>query len=248
MENPVNEEVKTKRQMLDERLKNRYPDKDFSDEESFYGQISDDYDDYDKRIEGYEERERKITDMFAKDPRSAAFLSDWHNGEDPEIAMIRRHGEENFRAALDDPEKLDAIAEANKEYVERVAKEKELEEKYKANIQESLQLLEKMKEEKGLDDEQMDAAVDFLIAIGNDAILGKFSAENLELALKALNYDKDVAEAAEEAEVRGKNAKIEEKLRKRESGDGIPALSGKPGGAMEQPKASSIFDVARGAQ
>ena len=40
-----------------ERLKAKYPDKEYVDEEAVYGQINDDYDDYDNRIGEYE-RER----------------------------------------------------------------------------------------------------------------------------------------------------------------------------------------------
>ena len=37
-----------------ERLKAKYPDKEYVDEEAVYGQINDDYDDYDNRIGEYE--------------------------------------------------------------------------------------------------------------------------------------------------------------------------------------------------
>ena len=47
METGKNEQVKGKRELLTERLRNKYPEKDFSDEENLFGQISDDYDDYD---------------------------------------------------------------------------------------------------------------------------------------------------------------------------------------------------------
>ena len=39
-----NKQVKSKRQSMTERLQSRYPEKDFSDEESFFCQIYDDYD------------------------------------------------------------------------------------------------------------------------------------------------------------------------------------------------------------
>ena len=37
--------------------------------------------------------------------------------------MIRKFGDD-FKAALEDPEKQEALAAANKEYAERIAKEK----------------------------------------------------------------------------------------------------------------------------
>ena len=96
MANVKNQQVTSKREAFNERLRSRYPDKSFEDEEALFGQISDDYDEYDKNIAGYQEREKAFVDMFNKDPRSAAFLQDWRNGEDPEVALIRRHGKETI--------------------------------------------------------------------------------------------------------------------------------------------------------
>lgn len=45
---PNNEVVKSKRDLAMERIKAKYPDKSFDDDEAFFGQINDDYDDYDK--------------------------------------------------------------------------------------------------------------------------------------------------------------------------------------------------------
>ena len=104
-----NKEVKSKRQSMTERLQSRYPDKDFTDEESFFGQISDDYDDYDKNIAGYKEREKAFSDMFTSDPRSARFLTDWRNGQDPVVGLIRQFGTD-IKAAIDDPERQEQIA------------------------------------------------------------------------------------------------------------------------------------------
>ena len=44
--------------------------------------------------------------------------------------------------------------------------------------------------------------------------------------MKAINHDSDVEIAGHEGEVRGKNTKIEENLRKQKKGDGIPNIDG----------------------
>jgi hypothetical protein len=64
--------------------------------------------------------------------------------------------------------------------------------------------------------------------------MGKFSAETLRMIVKAQNHDQDVATAAEEAEIRGRNTKIDEKLRQAKKGDGTPQLAG--ANAPAQPK------------
>ncbi|MBQ9203480.1 MAG: hypothetical protein IJ155_04470 [Prevotella sp.] len=225
-----NKQVKSKRQSMTERLQSRYPEKDFSDEESFFGQISDDYDEYDKNIAGYQEREKAFSDMFTSDPRSANFLTNWRKGGDPVVELIRQFGTD-IKEVIDDPERQEEIAAANKEFVERVAKEKELEDTYQQNLKASLQGIEELQSNGGLSDDDIDAAMSLLVSIANDAVVGKFSSESIKMALMAIHHDADVNAATEEGVVQGKNTKIEEKLRKPKQGDGTSPLGGSNGGS-----------------
>lgn len=226
---PNNTEVKSNRERYTERLKAKYPDREFADDEALFGQINDDYDGYDKELSGYKEREKALSDLFASNPQSAAFLTDWRKGEDPIIGMVRKFGDD-FKAALEDPEKQEALAAANKEFAERIAQEKEYEGEYQKNLDETLTTLETMQQEEGLPDEDIDSAMDFLVGIVRDGIMGKFTRESIEMAIKAIRHDSDVEAAGHEGEVKGRNSKIEEKLRKAGKNDGTADLAGKNGG------------------
>lgn len=239
-----NNEVKSRRERHIERLRKKYPEKKFEDDEEIYGQISDDYDQYEQELDGYRGREKSLSDMFAADPRSAQFLTDMHNGTDPVLGLVRNFGVE-IKDVLDDPEMQDKIAEANKEYVERVANSKKLDDEYEKNMDATLETLRQFQSERGMTDEQIDQVVEFLLGVVRDGVMGKFSNETLDMACKALNYDADVAAAGEEGEVAGRNAKITEKLRKSKQGDGTAPLGGKNGQGMSAPrKSESMFDLA----
>lgn len=229
---PTTTEVKSNREKYTERLKAKYPDKEFADDEALFGQINEDYDGYDKELGGYREREKAMSDLFASNPRSAAFLTDWRKGEDPIVGLVRKFGDD-FKAALEDPEKTEALAEANKEYAERIAQETEYEEQYQKNIAETLSTLEQMQTEENLSDDDIDKAMDFLMLVIRDGLLGKFTADTIRMALKAINHDADVEEASHEGEVKGRNTKIEEKLRKGSKTDGTADLAGKNGGGTK---------------
>ena len=71
---------------------------------------------------------------------------------------MKRFGPE-LQEALQDPEKQEQLAVAQKEYLERVTKEKELEEQYQENLSASLTELDKVQEELGLTDEKSDEAL-----------------------------------------------------------------------------------------
>lgn len=242
-----NKEVISRRDQHLKRLRSKYPEKKFEEEEEIFGQISDDYDQYEQELGEYKGREKTLSDMFAADPRSAQFLTDMHRGEDPVLGLVRNFGAE-IKDVLDDPDKQEEIAKANKEYVERVAKNNQLKEEYETNLGKSLETLRQYQAENGLSDEEIDEVMNRIISVINDGVLGKFAPETIDLFLKGINHDSDVANANEEGEVAGRNAKITENLRKRQQGDGTMPLGGRngqPGNGT--PNERSIFEVAQDA-
>ena len=232
--------------MLNERLQTRYPDLNIADDEAVSERIGADYDDMEGQLNGYRDRETRLTELMSNNPRAALFISDMAKGADPMTAWIERLGSENIMELLNDPEKREAYAEANRKYVERVAEEKRLEEEYEKNLAESLANLRQFQQERGLSDEQIDAAYDLVTKIGIDAINGKVSVESVDMALKALHHDVDVESAREEGEVAARNQKIVEQRRRAKSGDGVRVLGGANNVAEEQlPKRKSIIQMAR---
>lgn len=227
-----------------ERLRKKYPEKKFEDDEEIYGQISDDYDQYEQDIDRYKKDEKALSDMFNADPRSAQFLADMHNGEDPVVGLVRRFGVE-IRDAIDDPEMQEKIAAANKEYLERVAKSKQYDEEYTTNFDASLDTLNEYKESHGMADEEIDAVYAAMVEVVRDGVMGIFKPETIDMFVKALNHDMDVTTAGEEGRVAGRNEKIVEGLRKADKGDGTAPLSGKNSGPQAgQRHAPNIFDLA----
>lgn len=231
MEDIENKDVKTKRQLLEERLRTKYPDKDFADEESLYGTVIDDFDDYDGRINKYNEVDSKMSEKFTNNPALGGLMVDVLGGKDPIVSVIERYGED-LREYLDDPDKREELAEANKKYVERVSKEKELEAEYERNLQESIKIADEVQSAGEYTDEQVNEAFNMILVDAQNAILGKIDATMLETKLKGLNHDVDVQEAAQEAEIRGKNTKIEAKKKSLKEEQGMPAvLQGKSSAA-----------------
>jgi hypothetical protein len=237
-------QVKSKRDQFGERLKKKYPNKEYADDEALFGQINDDYDEYDNKLNGYAERENKLVDMFNKDRNSAQFITDMAQGKDPWVSLINRIGIDGVKELLEDPSNMDKFAASNKEYVDRMAKQKGLEEEWKKNMQTTLAMLEQKQKELGLTDEQIDAASDWIKEVTNDAVIGIIKPETIDMALKAINHDADIEQASAEGEIRGKNAKVEATLRKPQRTDGVPKLAGSNNAPAPQKSKGSIFDIA----
>ncbi len=229
---PGNNTVKSKRDIAMERMRSKYPDRSFDDDEALFGQINEDYEDYDKRIAESSDREKAFSDMFTSNPKSARLMMEWKDGKDPVASLIRIYGKEDILAAIEDPERLDAIEQANKEFADKVAQNDEYEAQYEKNLPESLKAIDEWASKEGVSDDVIDKAVTALSKLCGDFILGKITPESIKMILKAQNYDADVEQAQIEGEVAGRNAKIEEKLRKGKKGDGTVILDGKNGKAI----------------
>lgn len=243
------EQPKSKREQTLERLRKKYPETDFKDEDSVFGKINEDYAEHENQLNQYKEREGRITDLFSKDPRSAQFIVDMAKGKDPWLAIIERLGIDGITDIMNDPTKQEEYAKANEAYVQRLAKEKTLEEEYQKNFAESMDLLERIQQERKLGDDTIDAAMELVIRIANEAIVGKFTEETIGMALNAITHDADVENANSEGVIAGRNAQIEEKLRKPKAGDGIPHLAGSNNNpAPQEKRGHTIFDYANAAK
>lgn len=170
-------------------------------------------------------REKALADMLAADPRSGAFLNNWRNGSDPVVELIRQFGKE-IRQALDNPELHDRIAQANREYMERIAAEKALAKEFADNMSRSLEMLDNKCERDGIDDTTIERAWEWLRKVTDEGIRGIVSEETIGMAIKAVNHDADVASADREGELRGRNATIATHLKRTEAADGTLAAHG----------------------
>lgn len=233
------------------RLKQRYPDMDFADDESMYSRIHDDYDEYDEQIkgheaalEGYKANEDTLTKLFTNDKRSARFLVDMADGKNPFVRLVEEMGIDGVTDMFENPDYADELAEANQKYVERMVEGDRLKSEFETNLRESLGVLEQIQSERGLSDEVADQVVEELYRMATEALAGKFTRESIEAALKALNYDNDVAQAGAAGELKGRNHKIRETLRKPTAGGGdtVPMLGGS-NNAPKSAKGKSLFQL-----
>ena len=233
---PDNNPVKSKRDTTMERMKAKYPDRSYEDDEVLFGQINDDYDEYDKKLAESQGREKAFSDMFHSNPKSARLMMEWKDGKDPVASLIRIYGKEEILAAIEDPARLEAIEEANKEFAERVAKNDEYDAQFEKNFPESCKAVDDWAAANGISEEAIDKAGAMLAEISANFICGKFTPETFDMLIKAQNYDADLEQAQLEGEVAGRNSKIEEKLRKGKKGDGTVALDGRGGSVNNKPK------------
>lgn len=224
------QKVKRDRKSVSDRLATRFPERNFDADDDFYGQIYDDYDEMDRlksSNDKYLENSKKLTDLFNSDPESADFLLNWRdNGGGILGNLVRTYGVDRLREALDDPEKMEELSKQNKEYLEKVAEDKKLDDEYSQNLPKALAAADEAINSGTLSEEDFNKAVTSLQDKMIRFIKGNWTMDDIQSELKSLNHDTDVATASEQGEIRGRNANIQEKTKRRSQGDGTANLGG----------------------
>ena len=101
------------------------------------------------------------------------------------------------------------------------------------NLPVSLDELDAALAELGCDTETADKAFAMFADIQRDAIVDKVTKDTWIMFLKGIMHDGDVEEASHVAEVKGRNAKIEEKLKAGKKADAMPPSLG-GGGSLDE--------------
>ena len=219
------------RDKFNARMKAKYPDKEFADDEELFGQIDSDY----ETADGHAKTIDALNEMLADDPRSATFIQNWREHKDPLYALVEEYGEELVKGWIEEGKK-EEIAKANQRYLDRIANNKKLDDLILQNENESQAIVDQKKAEVG--EETVTKAMDFIKDIYINCLTGKVTPEMLDMAIQSVNHDQDVAQAQAEGEVKGRNEQIGQKVRKAKQGDGVPNINGGSAAQMPKPKKS----------
>lgn len=220
---------------LKQRTGKRHEGQSYETDDDYYRQMRADADEDDEYISNYRKNEEAVNNLFASDPRSADFWEEWKRNPDrnPVAYMIRIYGTDGIREALDNPQFADEFEAANKEFLERKAKDKKHHEDVEANLDKALDMSEAYAQKTGITVEEADQLLQDILDRGERICNGEVTEEDLDWANKAKNYDASVEQAGMEGETRGRNTKIREQLRKG-TGDGMPSLGGTAASAQQQ--------------
>lgn len=241
MEKADNQTVSTSRERWRERLTKRYPDRQFVGQDGTDAQdvIDDSLDEmfgeYESRENEYNTHSKRLNDLFASDPRIGSLFMRWAEGGNIMEHLIEDFGDE-FLDALGSEEGKVKFLDAQNKWLDKMSKNKAVEEEAQANFQKSIEALNAFQEEHNLTDDEAIAVFDKVHKIGTDMVRGIYEPDSFLLAYNAINHDKDVNAARAEGELAGKNAKIKERMR---GGSELernlpPALNGQGMGAAER--------------
>ena len=202
---------KTNKDKYREGFAQRNPDIDINDEEAVYGRMNEGADE----LARYKEMNDNFNRSVSQSPLFTDMLMASQNNPnfDPFVFMMEHGGVENFEDAIQDPEYLSKLAEANKKSLERQAKDKEIKDRFEKNIGPSLEGIHAKAKEMGHTPEQEQQVFQAYYDAAFNATDGIYSPDVYELFAKGLNFDKAVEDARNEGVADGLNRKVNDTLR-----------------------------------
>lgn len=216
---------------------------DYDDDEALFGRIESRMKSDREALDKSRKYEQDLSDMLSGDGRSAAFLQSMASGENPVIALVRQYGTAILDAASD-PEMMEQLAKASDEWLEKQANDELFVKDSKKKWTESLEALDEVQDSKGWSDAQVEQALADLLDLADNASRGDISADVIEMLIKARGYDEAVLSASREGEVKGRNAKISEKLKKQDGTDGVSHFGGGGKTAPANKRSKNLLDLA----
>ena len=237
------ESKKSNKSRLVGRYGSRQPDRDWEDETGFEdlaGFAADE-------LEKLDADNKRLADLYAKDPRFAGLMNHAANGGNILDYLLDAYGSD-FADALNGDEGRKKLSDRKKKEAEDDERRKKDDEEYNANTAQSEKDFGAIKEQYGLSDEELADIYHGMRQAARDVAFNKFSPDALERYIKGGRYDKDVAGAREEGQIAGKNERARRELRSSAKKPGeMPNLEGSGGIARESKakakRATGMFGV-----
>lgn len=229
-----------------ERLRGRYPDVTPQSDQEWDDLAERAYGEDEVKIKNFEDNNKVIQDLLDSDKDLASVVSEMIvNGTpfraavakffDPE-SLVAKEGDDDYEYYQKSAEERRKMGQA---FRERGAQKR-------ANEKDAYDNIDKFAEKHAMEAAEKQAFIDFVNELYDDLSVLKLSSKTLEKLYKAMTYDEAVAEAAETAEIDGKNQAIEAaRVKKNEAtaGDGVPTPQGGSAPApTPRPRRKTIFD------
>lgn len=222
----------------------KYPEKTYSSDEEFDGMLADHLEASDARIEKLEGAEQTFRSVAMNHPELLDMVEDL--AEDPEMtlaeALYNNVDEEEWMPEEGTPD-FERMRNARKARQTRNEETAAYRKQLAENLKTSEEEIKKYFEENNVDEEEQKAIGEFIDALLAGVVENRITADTMAAFRRARNYERDMAEAEEVGQIKGKNAKIDaERQRKQEETDGLPSPGSAAGVSVKPPVEKTFME------
>lgn len=229
-----------------ERLRSRYADANPQTDQEWDDLTERGFAEDEENLSRYKGNEKVLQDILDSDKDLNAVVSEMIVNGTPFRAAVAKYFDPEDLVAKEGDDDYDYYQKSVDERRQMGQASRARREQRRTNEKDAYDNIDKFAEKKALDKAAKDEFVSFVNTLYNDLSDLKLSMSTLEKLYKAMTFDEAVAEAAETAEIDGKNQAIEAARVKKSAataGDGVPTPAGGSSPApAPRPKKKSIFD------
>lgn len=219
----------SKRDTFRQRFAEANQDLDMNDEDAYYDRASQYMDEH--KAYGDALKNVKAAVGSSEDFQNLIASLAEHNEEDPEHPWTLDHyliekvqnGEIDLDELANNPDYAKIITQSKAKKTADKEEKERLEAEGEQNYIETQEMFKRIRDERGLSNEQVNQAIDFAYTLADDLRINKMTEENFTKLLDMMNYDEAVSTARQEGEAAGINRNLKEKFRQMPS---VPERAG----------------------
>lgn len=183
-----------------------YPDMDFEDKETRYGQMLNDR----NQLRNYRESGKQLNSMLDKNRWLAQVLQELANNPDMNPLEAIAQSGIDINEAMKDDETRQKVADKLAEYQQKQIEDEMENEQRTKNLENSARALQSI----GVTNEEAsDMWASFFTDIVDQALMGIVTAETWQMLMKAKNYDADIKTAKEQSAMMARNEKMQNNVK-----------------------------------
>ena len=230
-----------KRERALQSLKNKYPDREFADDED----ITDPLTEYMEELEDYKTRNsetnQKLIEVLDAEPELVEVIKDLIAGATLREALARHIDPQDLQPAEGEPD-YEGWTKNRNERLSKMEERKRKEEELQANIDQSIAQAEAFATKKGMTPEETDAFLAKVDEVLIPILDGRIDETFLDNMYKALNYEEDLTNARELGKASVMNQKV---IAQKEvtKGDGLPNISASGDEVKTTPKKKGYIET-----
>lgn len=208
------------------RMKQSYPDNPFEKDEDYLDMAEKHIAGLEEKIGKFDMSNKKILSIFNSNPELQGVFADLAQGMPFAVALARNidleaiipiEGEEGYEKYAEEDEARKARIKENQDFMA----------KRNQNLEASVAEIEAFATEANMDEDKAKEFLGWISDLVGRMIDGSFDKQLLGDLYKAYKHDEIVSEETQLAEIRGKNAKIDEMIQdSNNSNDGLPFVDG----------------------
>jgi hypothetical protein len=207
------------------RIKNAYPDQDFTDDEAYFQKANEQFD----KLEQFIDANEILNNMFEADPVILDVLRDFTKGASFRQAIALHFSPEELMPQPGDPDEegwKNNSAEREKKLADTRASREQFEKSRSENEEFTTKEIRVFAEKNNISPDKAEEELSKIGEVLDEAYSGRISSNLLQTIYQGIKHDSDVETAMSTGQIAGRNEKIIAQKQEKSMGDGLPVIKG----------------------